>query len=74
MAEVRPYNVQVATGEQSTVRGRVQPEAVSAVKVRRRPRTTLYFNPDITTPFVGEFLRPRSVIVREYNAECHGIQ
>ena len=48
------YIVQVRLGPQSIVIGVVQPEAVRAVKVRRRPRTTLYFRPDMTTPSVGE--------------------
>ncbi|OBH43122.1 hypothetical protein [Mycobacterium mantenii] len=48
------YIVQVRLGPQSMVIGVVQPEAVMAVKVRSKPRTTLYFNPDMTTPFLGE--------------------
>ncbi|WP_133259390.1 hypothetical protein [Mycobacterium colombiense] len=48
------YIVQVRLGPQSIVIGVVQPEAVMAVKVRIKPRTTLYFRPDMTTPSVGE--------------------
>lgn len=58
------YGVQTKPGPQSMVSGIVQPEAVMAVKVRIRPRTTLYFNPDIVTPSVGEHLRPRIAILR----------
>jgi hypothetical protein len=47
------YIVQVRFGPQSIVIGVVQPEAVMAVKVRIKPRTTLYFRPDMTTPSVG---------------------
>lgn len=43
------YGMQVR-GVQSIVIGVVQPEAVMAVKVSIRPRTILYFKPDITTP------------------------
>ncbi|RAV09442.1 hypothetical protein DQP57_15015 [Mycobacterium colombiense] len=52
--------MQVRLGPQSMVIGVVQPEAVMAVKVRIRPRTTLYFRPDMTTPSVGEYLTPES--------------
>lgn len=48
------YIVQVRLGPHSIVIGVVQPEAVMAVKVRIKPRTTLYFRPDMTTPSVGE--------------------
>lgn len=48
------YIVQVRLGPQSIVIGVVQAEAVMAVKVRIKPRTTLYFRPDMTTPSVGE--------------------
>lgn len=58
------YIVQVRLGPQSIVIGVVQPEAERAVKVRRRPRTTLYFRPDMTTPSVGEIRRPRVEILR----------
>jgi len=54
VAAEQTYGVQVRVGPQSIVTGNVQPEAVMAVKVRIRPRTTLYFKPDITTPSVGE--------------------
>lgn len=49
----RAYGTQTR-GVQSIVTGVVQPEAVMAVKVRIRPRTALYFKPDIATPSVGE--------------------
>lgn len=48
----RSYGVQVMFGPQSMVNGTVQPEAPNAVAARTRPRTTLYFNRDMTTPFV----------------------
>lgn len=66
------YIVQVRLGPQSIVIGVVQPEADRAVKVRRRPRTTLYFKPDMTTPSVGEILRPRVGMLRVVVSDEYG--
>lgn len=44
----------VAAVAQSMVSGIVQPELANAVAAKTRPRTTLYFKRDITTPSVKE--------------------
>lgn len=44
--QVRP------AGVQSMVIGTMHPEVVNAVAARNKPRTTLYFKRDMTTPFV----------------------
>lgn len=42
--------------------GIVHPELVNAVKAKTRPRTTLYFKRDITTPFVEEKCSAREAL------------